>query len=261
MSGFCSLFSSSSANCTYIYSSDSAILIDAGASAKQILLSCDNHNLPVENIKAIFVTHEHSDHIKGLRVLSQKLGVPVYATKETIEKLIEKNYVDGKTDLRAIDQNGAEAGNMKILPFTTPHDSAHSVGYKIYLPDERKISVCTDIGTVTDNVFNSLKESDLVLLESNHDLQMLLNGPYVYNLKQRIMSKNGHLPNHECAKTVVELLKSGTTRFVLGHLSKQNNTPQKAFSETKLALDSIGAKENIDYKLTVAEDENKIIRI
>ena len=261
MSRFCSLFSSSSANSTYISSSSTAVLIDAGASTKQILLSLENHGLDEKSIKAIFVTHEHSDHTKALKVLSGKLGVPVYATRKTLEVLIEKNLVDEKTKLVEIDDSGAIIDDLQVVPFHTPHDSADSVGYNIFLPDERKISTCTDLGIVTDTVFKALDGSDLVLLESNHDLQMLKNGPYVLSLKKRIMSDNGHLPNHLCAEAASKLFQGRTTRFVLGHLSKQNNTPQKAFNETKKAFDLLGAKENIDYTLCVGGDCNEVIRL
>lgn len=261
MSKFCSLFSSSSANSTYISTSTGAVLIDAGNSAKQIILSCENHGLDVDAIKAIFITHEHSDHVKGVRVLANKLNVPIYATKKTLEAMIDKKIVDCKNTLIPIDASGAEAGGMEIFPFSTPHDSVDSVGYRINLPDGRKISTCTDIGTVTDGVLKAVSGSDLVLLESNHDVFMLKNGPYDYYLKQRILSSTGHLPNDECAKTALKLLESGTTRFVLGHLSRQNNTPQKAYGETKSAFDNVGAEENFDYTLCVAGDDNEIIRL
>ncbi|MBQ7654791.1 MAG: MBL fold metallo-hydrolase [Clostridia bacterium] len=261
MSKFCSLFSSSSANSTYISSSGGAILVDAGNSAKQILLSCQNHGLETDGIKAIFVTHEHSDHVKGVRVLAKNLGVPIYATAQTIMAMRSKNIVDDKTELIPIDSSGAQAGGMKVVPFSTPHDSADSVGYNIFLPDGRKISICTDLGVVTDSVFQAIDKSDLILLESNHDITMLKYGPYDPALKRRILSQFGHLPNTECAETALKLLESGTTRFVLGHLSRQNNTPKKAYEETKRAFSSIGAEENFDYTLTVATDDNEIIRI
>lgn len=261
MSKFCSLFSSSSANSTYISSSAGAILVDAGSSAKQITLSCQQHGLDVDEIRAIFVTHEHSDHVKGVRVLANRLGVPIYATQKTLEAMIQKNIVDEKNDLIPIDQKGVESAGMKITPFSTMHDSADSVGYAIMLPDGRKISVCTDLGTVTDSVFRAIDKSDLILLESNHDITMLKYGPYDPSLKRRILSEYGHLPNTECASTALKLLENGTTRFVLGHLSRQNNTPQKAYSETKRAFDSIGAEEYFDYILNVATDDNEVIRI
>lgn len=260
MSKFCSLFSSSSANSTYISSSGGAILVDAGNSAKQILLSCENHGLDTREIKAIFVTHEHSDHVKGVRVLASKLGVPVYATEKTLEAMIQKNIVDEKTELIPI-ESGAQAGGMEIIPFSTPHDSADSVGYCIFMPDGRKISICTDLGVVTDGVFQAVDKSDLILLESNHDITMLRYGPYDPALKKRILSEYGHLPNIDCAQTALKLLQSGTTRFILGHLSRHNNTPKKAYDETRKAFDSVGAEENFDYILSIATDDNEVIRI
>ena len=255
------MFSSSSANCSYISSSGGAILVDAGNNAKQILLSCENHNLETDKIQAIFITHEHTDHVKGVRVLAKKLGVPIYATQKTLDEMINKKAVDEKNVLVPIDSSGAEAAGMHIVPFSTPHDSVDSVGYTITLPDLRKISVCTDLGTVTDTVFEAIRGSDMILLESNHDVFMLKTGPYDYYLKRRILSDHGHLPNIECAKTAVKLLHSGTTGFILGHLSRQNNTPVKAFDETKSAFDAVGAKENLDYTLSVATDDNDVVRL
>ncbi|MBQ7580232.1 MAG: MBL fold metallo-hydrolase [Clostridia bacterium] len=261
MSKFCSLFSSSSANSTYISSQGSAILVDAGNSAKQILLSCERHGLETDEIKAIFITHEHTDHVKGVRVLAGKLGVPVYATEKTLQSMINKKVVDEKTEIIPVSPAGESVGGMEIIPFSTPHDSVDSVGYVVMLPDSRKISICTDLGVVTDTVFNAVSKSDLILLESNHDINMLKNGPYDPALKRRILSQFGHLPNTDCAATALKLLESGTTRFVLGHLSKQNNTPKIAYAETKRAFDSIGAEENFDYTLSIASDDNEIIRI
>lgn len=261
MARFCSLFSSSSANSTYIGTPSDGILIDAGASAKQLTLACEQENIDLRSLRAIFVTHEHSDHVKGLRVLADKLKIPVISTEETLLELQSKSYVSEKTDCRVIEKKGITVGDMEIIPFDTPHDSVHSVGFRVNMPDARVISVCTDIGTVTEEIFSSIKGSDLILIESNHDINMLKNGPYPYDLKMRILSKTGHLPNTECAETAAKLLENGTTRFVLGHLSRQNNTPETAFSETKNAFDNKNARNNIDYQLFVAGDRNKMIKL
>lgn len=261
MARFCSLFSSSSANSTYIGTPDSGILVDAGASAKKITEQCDKNGIDIDTIKAIFVTHEHIDHVKGLRVMAEKINVPVYATVETLEALEDKNMLSPKMNVIPIDEKGVEIDGMEILPFTTPHDSAHSVGYTVDMPDERKIAVCTDLGTVTERIFNAIKGSDLILLESNHDLNMLRNGPYPYTLKQRIMSNYGHLSNESCADLSTKLIESGTTRFVLAHLSKQNNLPTIAHNVTETALNNIGARDCIDYRLFVAGDDNELIRL
>ena len=261
MSRFCSLFSSSSGNSTYIGTANNGILVDAGVSAKQQLISCVNSGIDIDSIRAIFITHEHTDHVKGLKVLAKKLKVPIFATEETLVAMCEKDMVDENNELRVIDERGAEICGMEIMPFTTPHDSAHSVGYTINMPDERKISVCTDLGTVTDRVFKAISGSDLILLESNHDVDMLKSGPYPYSLKQRILSTYGHLPNEMCAETAVKLLKTGTTRFVLGHLSKENNTPEKAWQTSLSAFEDAQARNNVDYQLFVAGNNNGLIRI
>ena len=226
MARFCSLFSSSSGNCTYIGSSGGGVLIDAGVSAKQISLKLNGIGVSERNIGAVFVTHEHGDHVKGLRVLASKYNIPVYATEGTIREL-EKM-------------------------FRTSHDVAESCGYSVTTSDGRKICVATDTGIVTDEMRTALTGCDLALVESNHDIGMLRNGSYPYLLKRRILSDVGHLSNIACGDFVTELVESGTTRLILGHLSKENNIPSLAYRTSKSALDCMGATENRDYILKVA---------
>lgn len=259
MARFCSLFSSSSGNCTYIGSADGGILIDAGVSAKQIGLKLDCIGVDPFSIGAIFVTHEHSDHIKGLRVFASKYNIPVYASAGTIGELERLGVVNGRFQLNPIEDIIFTAG-MKTERFRTSHDVAESCGYIITTSDDRKIAVATDTGIVTDEMRNALAGSDLVLLESNHDIGMLRNGEYPYLLKRRILSDRGHLSNIACSEFAVELVKSGTTRLVLGHLSRENNIPELAFQTSKSALDCAGAVEYRDYLLQVAgSDKSEMV--
>lgn len=251
MARFCSLFSSSSGNCTYIGSSGGGILIDAGVSAKQISLGLNGIGVGESEINAIFVTHEHSDHIKGLRVFASKYNIPVYATAGTLSELEKMGVLNGKFPTAVI-EGEIECGGQLIKPFATSHDVAESCGFSVTTGDERQLSVATDTGIVTDEMRDALTGSDLVLIESNHDIGMLRNGNYPYLLKRRILSDTGHLSNLACGDFVTELIKSGTTRFVLGHLSKENNIPSLAYQTSKAALDCLGATENRDYILTVA---------
>lgn len=251
MARFCSLFSSSSGNCTYIGSSDGGILIDAGVSAKQISLGLDEIGVDESEINAIFVTHEHSDHIKGLRVFASKYNIPVYATAGTLSELEKAGVLNGKFSTSVI-EGEIECGGQLIKPFRTSHDVAESCGFSVTTGDGRQLCVATDTGIVTDEMREALTGSDLVLIESNHDIGMLRNGSYPYMLKRRILSDTGHLSNLACGEFVTELIKSGTTRFVLGHLSKENNIPALAYRTSKAALDCLGATENRDYILTVA---------
>ena len=150
---------------------------------------------------------------------------------------------------------------MFIRPFRTSHDCAESVGYTVETPDNRKLSVLTDTGYVSDEMYNAVSGSDLILAESNHDIGMLRNGPYNYNLKRRILSDKGHLSNAACAELVTKLVGEGTTRLILGHLSKENNLPSLAFETTRSAMSMAGARENIDYLLSVAGDRNPVIAL
>ena len=254
MARFCSLFSSSSGNCTYIGSSSGGVLIDAGVSAKQISLKLSGIGVSEKDIGAVFVTHEHSDHVKGLRVFASKYNIPVYATEGTIRELEKMGIINGKFPVFPIG-SGIECNGQLVVPFRTSHDVAESCGYSVTTSDDRKICVATDTGIVTGEMRAALTGCDLALVESNHDIGMLRNGSYPYLLKRRILSDVGHLSNIACGDFVTELVKSGTTRLVLGHLSKENNITSLAYRTSKSALDCMGATENRDYILKVAGSE------
>lgn len=259
MARFCSLFSSSKGNCTYVGTSGSGILIDAGFSAKQIENALSQKDISIKDIKGIFVTHEHTDHVSALRVLCERHKIPVFANKLTLGALEKKGILTSKVTFYEAD-NFVEIDEMKITSFSTSHDSVDSSGYVVELCDGRKVAICTDLGCMNNEVFSAIKGSDLVLLESNHDIQMLNNGPYPYILKKRILSEKGHLSNVVAAETACKLINTGTSRLVLGHLSKENNTPKIAFSTNYNSLTSFGAKIGIDYTLDVATDLNPLIK-
>lgn len=256
LSRFCSLFSSSSGNCTYIGTAKEGILIDAGVSAKKICEALSARDIAPETLRAIFVTHEHTDHTNGIRVLASKYNIPVYATGGTLDGLDKSGIINGKFPCDIIDEKGMEIAGMYITFFRTPHDANESCGYTVMMPDERKISVATDIGHMTEGIINAVSKSDLILIESNHDTGMLQNGDYPYILKRRILSDIGHLCNEKCAETVKILLENGTTRFFLGHLSEHNNIPELAYRTTYAALCELGAKAGIDYTLEVCPKAN-----
>lgn len=252
MARFCSLFSSSSGNSTYIGSSDGGVLVDAGASAKQLTLKLDCIGVSPADIHAIFVTHEHSDHVSGLRVFASKHNIPVYMTQGTMDALKKNKIINGSFEAFVVPKEGIECGGQFVKPFKTSHDSAESCGYVVNTSDERKIAVATDTGFVTDETRSAVDGCDLILAESNHDIGMLRNGIYPYMLKRRILSDVGHLSNLACSEFVTELVKNGTTRIILGHLSKENNLPELAFQTSKSALDCAGAVQFKDYILKVA---------
>ncbi len=260
MARFCSLYSSSSGNSTYLGMADEGVLVDVGVSLKKLEEAASFQGIDLSCVRGVFITHEHSDHVKGLKPFLTKYKVPVFSSANTLEELCKGGYIPCGAE--CIEMGTAQsAGNIQAKAFRTSHDTPVSLGYSFYLPDERKISVCTDLGYVSEEVLCAVKKSDLVLLESNHDLKMLRYGSYPLYLKQRILSEHGHLSNEACAETSAQLLSSGTTRFVLGHLSHENNTPDKAYAETFSKLDMTGARINIDYTLTVAGDKNKMIRL
>jgi len=262
MSRFCSLFSSSSGNCTYIASASTGILIDCGVSAKRIENALKSREIAPKFLKGIFVTHEHRDHISGIKIFASRYNIPVFSTEGTLLEMEKSDILTGKFNADVISYNGMEIGDIFIKPFKTPHDTPESCGYTLKMPDERKISVTTDIGHITDEITRNITGSDLILLESNHDIGMLQNGPYPYLLKRRILSDYGHLCNEKCAETVVNLLKTGTSRFFLGHLSEQNNLPDLAFQTAFNALTEEGAKFGTDYTLEVCmkESDRNLIR-
>jgi phosphoribosyl 1,2-cyclic phosphodiesterase len=261
MSKIFPLCSSSSGNSTYIGSSEGSILIDAGTSFKRI---CENLSLADVNpceISAVAITHEHTDHIKGLKTFLNKTSAKLVASLKTAETLISGGFVPSKTEVVIIDETPLEIGGMLLSRFETSHDCDGSSGYTVILPDNKKIALCTDLGIVTDTVRQNILGSDLVLIESNHDVTMLKSGPYPPQLTVRILSDKGHLSNNMCANELKNLLQSGTKRFILGHLSQHNNTPLLAKSCAEAALIDLGAKMGSDYILNVAKPCNNGVTV
>lgn len=246
------LFSSSEGNCTYIGSSKCGILIDAGVSCKKILSALSDNSLDISAVKGIFITHEHSDHIKGLKVLTSHYNIPVFAQGLNAQYLADEGQIGKLSDLQVIGEKN-EISGFEVKAFTTPHDTRQSCGYRITTPDNKVISICTDLGNVTDEVHANLLGSELVLLEANYDYNMLRNGPYPYPLKKRISSPNGHLDNRDSAKELLRLVESGTTRLILGHLSQHNNRPELAELTAQSLME--GVRRNIDYIMMTAPVE------
>lgn len=261
MSKICPLFSSSSGNSTYIGTKNGGILIDAGASFKGIkekLLALDT---APDEILAVAVTHEHIDHIKGLKTFLKTTNASLVASSDTLNELVKKEYIPAKTKIIVADDKPIDICGIEIDRFQTSHDCEGSSGYTLVLPDNKKVTICTDLGIMTDTVRAALRGCDLVLLESNHDIEMLKKGPYPPQLKVRILSDKGHLSNNICATELKTLLESGTKRFILGHLSQHNNTPLLAKSCATASLMDLGAKIDKDYLLTVATPNNNGVSI
>lgn len=257
MARFCPLFSGSSGNSFYIGSSEEGILVDAGRSAKQLDAMLDGCGISASAVKAVFVTHEHSDHVSGLRVFASRHKIPVYASSGTLEALRTSGCIDDqKFRSHVISEGGTECAGITVHPFHVSHDSAECIGYRIQTRDGRTISLSTDLGYMTQEVRDSLSGADMVVLESNHDVGMLQNGPYPYVLKRRILSQTGHLSNVDCAAELCDFLQKGTTRIVLAHLSTENNTPELALQTSLCSLQLSGYKQGRDFELEVAPREN-----
>ena len=257
MARFCSLFSSSSGNSTFASTGKTHILIDAGVTAKRLKEALLGRDIDPSCLSGIFITHEHSDHISGIRVLASAFNIPVYATEGTLSYMQENGVLNGKFPFQVIPYSGMEIGDMFITPFATPHDSRESCGYRLELPHSQTAAIATDIGVITDAIKESILGCDLVMLESNHDIGMLQNGPYPYVLKRRILSDIGHLSNIACGDMAAELVSSGTTRIYLGHLSDENNFPDLAFQTSLAAItEKTKAVLGRDYLLEVCKKEN-----
>ena len=256
MARFCPLFSGSSGNCTYVGSQQGGVLIDVGVSARRIENALWQREIDPKTIQALFITHEHGDHIAGLRVLGKRYGFRVFASPGTMEGLEAAGALDPRCRPEVMPEEGVEAAGMLVTSFRTSHDSRESTGYHIHTADGRRGVVATDTGCISEEIRTVLHGCDLVMIESNHDVQMLQNGPYPYYLKRRILAKTGHLSNEDCARELPALAECGTTRFFLGHLSKENNLPQLAYETSRLAMEEAGLREGVDYVLQVAHRDD-----
>lgn len=251
------LFSGSKGNCYYIGSGGEGILVDAGRSCRQIEQALALNSIDISSIHALFITHEHIDHCSAVRVLAKKYDLDVYASRGTMDALINSHRVEPQTRLHIIERD-AVAGDILVSRINTPHDAAESCCYRVTAPDGKTALIATDMGYMTDEVRQAAAQSDFAVIESNHDIEMLKTGPYPYPLKRRILSDKGHLSNEACALELAELVKGGTLRLMLGHLSEQNNTPEIALRTSVAELERAGLKYNSDYTLDVAPGEAMI---
>ncbi len=254
MSRLFPIASSSSGNCTYIGCGKDGILVDAGISCKGIADALAQGAVDPKTLGGIFITHEHTDHIQGLRVFVKKFGIPVFASSLTARALIA-DVPEIEEHLHIIESD-VTVGDVCVHRFATSHDCEGSSGYVFYLPDGKKCAVCTDLGFVSEEVHRALTGCEAVLFESNHDVALLQKGSYPPHLKNRILSDRGHLSNTACAVELQKLVESGTTRIILGHLSRENNRPEIARSCTTAALMDKGMVEDQDYTLYIAPPKN-----
>lgn len=247
---FCPLCSGSSGNASFLEAEGRRFLIDAGLTRKRIAALLESIGVPLHTIDAVFLTHEHVDHVAGAGVLARAHHIPVYAAADCFSALPPSVGEIPAACMRVFEPDREFfCGKVRVLPFSTPHDAAHAVGYS-FMAEGRKVTVMTDVGHVDDRLLTQLSGSDLVLLEANHDVDMLLAGPYPYPLKQRILSRRGHLCNEDCGRALIALHERGVRNVILGHLSRENNTPELARVTIEAMLESAGILS--DMRVSVA---------
>lgn len=233
-----SIASGSSGNCIYIGTENTHILVDAGISNKRIEQGLNEIGLKGSELNGILITHEHSDHIKGLGVLARKHQIPIYGTKETLEE------VEGKASLGKYPRElltpilpdvDFHVGDLTVKPFRIDHDAANPVAYRVQ-SGRKSVAVATDMGHYDQYIIDHLQGLDALLLESNHDVRMLETGPYPYYLKRRILGEHGHLSNETCGRLLNCILHDNLKKILLGHLSKENNYEELAYETVRLEI-------------------------
>ena len=247
------LGSGSKGNSIYIGTGDTKILIDAGLSGTKIENALKDINLSLNDIDAIFVTHEHSDHIDGVGVISRKYNLPVYATEGTWDNMSQKIGKISNSNKKLVYNNeGILLNDMLIRPFSVPHDAKDPVCYSV-LYNGTKICVATDMGHITKDVIENIRHCSALVLESNHDVNMLEMGNYPYNLKNRILGKYGHISNETCGKLLSCVMNDKLKNVFLAHLSQDNNTPDLAYLTVANTLEEFGIYAEKDVNLHIAK--------
>ena len=253
MMRFCSIASGSSGNCIYVGSGNTHILIDAGCSKKKIVEGLKGLDLDLKDIDALFITHEHSDHIGGLKVLLKNSEMPVYATRGTFDGIKDKDtnslLADRENIVRA--EESVSLKELTVKPFEVSHDALEPVCYRVD-SGNASAAVATDMGVFSDKIIRGLSGVDVLLLEANHDIRMLESGPYPYSLKRRILGDKGHLSNDSAKDLLVSLLHDNLKAVMLGHLSECNNLPELAYETVRVGIemDECPYKAS-DFKITV----------
>lgn len=241
---FMSLSSGSCGNCYFLTDGENGILIDAGVSMRRLKKSLQEYNLDMNSFSAILVTHDHLDHIRHLGSFCKRISKPVYTT-ETIHNALARHTFTAPTiaPCRRVLTEGEwnEVAGFRVRYFVVPHDATQTVGYAIELHDH-KFVIMTDIGRMTDEAVNFARQADTVVIESNYDMDMLMRGPYTYELKMRIVQGCGHLSNDECASAIKRFWHPGLRNLFLCHLSENNNTHDLAYECAAAALEEIGVE-------------------
>lgn len=247
---FCSLASGSSGNCQYVASEKTKLLIDAGMSGRYIKNSLSSIDVDINQVNGILLTHEHTDHVSGLGVLMRRHRLPLYVTEKTWEALKNKVGEVDESLLHLYDKiDTIEIGDITVQSARISHDAVDPLCYAL-MHKNNKVAIATDLGTISDDVMEKFKDSDLLMIESNHDIEMLKIGPYPMYLKRRILSEYGHLSNEDAGYITREILQYGKVKHVLlAHLSKENNFPELAFETVRGILEDAGIVDGKDISL------------
>ena len=256
---FCSIASGSSGNCIYAGTEEGNILVDIGISGRKVEAGLNQIGLTTKDVDGILLTHEHSDHIKGLGVIARKYGIPIYATRGTLKSVQECSSL-GKIDASLYREIRSDERfsikDLEILPFSISHDAAEPVAYRIE-HGKKAVGVVTDLGVYNEDTISHLQNLDAILLEANHDIRMLQVGSYPYYLKQRILGKKGHLSNENAGRLLCEILHDRLKTILLGHLSRENNYEALAY-ETVCAEVTLGDNpyKAGDFQIQIAKRES-----
>lgn len=251
------LASGSAGNCTLVTEGDTAVLIDAGISAKRITTALSQLGLSAAQLSGILITHEHTDHVCGLKTLLKHFEIPIFAPR-TVANHLCWSIAGLETYLSLlVPGQDEQLGSFSVLPFRTPHDTPESVGYRL-TGAAASFGLCTDLGHVTQEVLEGLSGVNAALIEANHDPDMLRNGSYPAMLKRRILSEHGHLSNEACGQLAAALFEGGTSSLVLGHLSRENNRPGLARETVGAALARAGADLENSFYLDAAPEKEPL---
>ena len=255
MPRFASIASGSSGNSIYFGSDNTHILIDTGISNKRIEEGLKNLGLKVSDLSGVLITHEHSDHIQGLRTLTKKYQIHIYATKGTLDYIKAKKIIEGNEDLCNVISADTKItiDDIDASVFKISHDASEPVGFRLSTAG-KSVAVATDMGVYDEYIVDKLQDLDAILLEANHDIRMLEAGPYPYHLKRRILGSKGHLCNEIAGKLLARILNDNIKHVLLGHLSKENNYPSLAYETVKVEIDEADVEyRGSDFKIEVAK--------
>jgi phosphoribosyl 1,2-cyclic phosphodiesterase len=258
---FCSLYSGSSGNSQFIKAGNTRILVDAGLSGKKLqqAMECIGEN-PAD-IQGIFITHEHIDHIQSAGILSRRFNIPIYANEKTWIAM-QPSIGEVKSENIRIYEDCVEIGDLFVQAFDVSHDAVKPVGYKIFNKN-KKIALLTDTGCVSDAIEKHISDSDLLLIESNHDEDMVLVGSYPWPLKRRVLGELGHMSNDLAGRILSKILKKGSEIVLLGHLSKENNFPELAYKSVEGILNenNIFVKDGLVLDMTYRDKCSKLYEL